>query len=194
MDPLERTYRTLLVSSVQKTAEVLQPVFSGCRCTPVMTAADAASARRLLLENSYDIAVINASLTDEFGTRLALDIAGESSAGVLLLVKAEHFEAIEARVSPFGVLVLSKPTSSAAVSRSLTLLCATRERLRRMERKTATLEDKMEEIRLVNQAKWLLIGQLKMTEQDAHRYIQKTAMNRGLTRRAVAEEIIRMYG
>ena len=45
----------------------------------------------------------------------------------------------------------------------------------------------MAEIRLVNRAKWVLIEQLRMTEQEAHRYIEKQAMDRCVTRRAVAE-------
>ena len=68
-----------------------------------------------------------------------------------------------------------------------------RERLRRTEKKTATIEEKMEEIRLVNRAKWLLIEQLKMTESDAHRYIEKQAMDRCVSRREIAQNIIRIY-
>ena len=42
-----------------------------------------------------------------------------------------------------------------------------------MEQKTASIEEKMAEIRLVNRAKWLLIDREGMTEQDAHRFIEK---------------------
>ena len=62
-----------------------------------------------------------------------------------------------------------------------------------MEKKAVTLQEKMEEIRLVNRAKWLLIEELKMTEQEAHRYIEKQAMDRCVTRRAVAEQILSTY-
>ena len=51
----------------------------------------------------------------------------------------------------------------------------------------------MAEIRLVNRAKWLLITELKMEEPQAHRFIEKQAMDRCVSRRAVAEEIIRTY-
>ena len=44
-----------------------------------------------------------------------------------------------------------------------------------------------------NRAKWLLIEELKMTEQEAHRYIEKQAMDRCVTRRAVAEQILSIY-
>ena len=49
----------------------------------------------------------------------------------------------------------------------------------------------MEEIRLVNRAKWLLIDAASdMTESEAHRYIEKQAMDRCVTRRSIAENII----
>ena len=51
----------------------------------------------------------------------------------------------------------------------------------------------MAEIRLVNKAKWLLISELKMSEPDAHRYIEKQAMDRCIAKRAIAEEIIKLY-
>ena len=51
----------------------------------------------------------------------------------------------------------------------------------------------MAEIRLVNKAKWILISELKMSEPDAHRYIEKQAMDRHITKQTIAEEIIKTY-
>ena len=62
-----------------------------------------------------------------------------------------------------------------------------------MEKKTLSVEEKMEEIRIVNRAKWLLISELKMDEPQAHRYIEKQAMDRCISKKEVAEEIIRTY-
>ena len=70
---------------------------------------------------------------------------------------------------------------------------AVRERLRALERKTSTLGEKMEEIRTVNRAKWLLIEHLKMTENDAHRYIEKQAMDRCVSKSEIAKSIISTY-
>ena len=78
----------------------------------------------------------------------------------------------------------------------LTALCwlaSARERLRKFEKKTLTIEEKMAEIRLVNKAKWILISELHMTEPEAHRYLEKQAMDRCIARRVVAEEIIKTY-
>ena len=51
----------------------------------------------------------------------------------------------------------------------------------------------MMEIKIVNRAKWTLINSLNMSEEDAHRYIEKQAMDRCVSKRAIAEEIIRSY-
>ena len=48
----------------------------------------------------------------------------------------------------------------------------------------------MSEIRIVNRAKLLLISEKNLTETQAHRYIEKQAMDRCMTKKAIAEEII----
>lgn len=193
MEFTERRYSVLLVSSSPKFNESMLALLPESRFYPVAAVSDVSSARRRLLESKYDIVIINAPLPDDFGTRLALNICDNSGAGVLLLVKAEHYPDINGRVSPFGVLALPKPTTSQAVSQSLQLLCGTRERLRRMEQKTASIEEKMEEIRIINRAKLLLMEQLKMTEKEAHRFIEKQAMDRCVTRITIAQSILSTY-
>lgn len=193
MEFTERRYSVLLVSSSPKFNESMLALLPESRFYPVAAVSDVSSARRRLLENKYDIVIINAPLPDDFGTRLALNICDNSGTAVLLFVKAEHYPDINGRVSPFGVLVLPKPASSQAVSQSLQLLCGTRERLRRMEQKTASIEEKMEEIRIINRAKLLLMEQLKMTEKEAHRFIEKQAMDRCVTRITIAQSILSTY-
>ena len=193
MELMEYRYSTLLVSSFEKFNQTLLPLLPQNTFTPLLTLQDSASARRKLLDDRFDIVIINTPLPDDFGTSLALDACSDSGAGVLLLVKAEHFPDVNARVGPHGGLTLAKPLSQVILTQSLQLLCGTRQRLRRMEQKTASLEEKMQEIRMVNHAKWLLIEQLKMTEQQAHRYIEKQAMDRCVTKRTVAESILATY-
>ena len=51
----------------------------------------------------------------------------------------------------------------------------------------------MEEMRLVSRAKLILVQRFQMTEKDAHRFIEKNAMDRCVSRRVIAERIIRTY-
>ena len=79
------------------------------------------------------------------------------------------------------------------ITHSLRVLCALRERLRKLEAKQQSVEERMEEIRLVNRAKWLLIQCLNMTEAQAHRYIEKQSMDTRVSKREVAQDIIKTY-
>ena len=193
MDFAQHSYKVLIVSSSDKFVRPMLDMLPEKMFEPIETASDVAQARRKLLEREFDIVIINSPLRDEFGTKLALDICQKSSAGVLLFVKAEHYSDITSKVMQYGVLTISKPTSPSMIMQSVQMLCSTRERLRIMEKKNASVEEKIEEIRIVNRAKCLLIEQLKMTEPEAHRYIEKQAMDRCGTRRKIAENIILTY-
>ena len=193
MEDSRRTYSVLVVAAAAKFHMSLREMLPEDRYDPMCAAGSVSEARRALLERPFDIVVISTPLPDEFGTKLAMHVVDSSSAGVLLLVGAEHYPDISVRLSPYGILTLQKPTTPQLILQSLQLLCGTRERLRKMEQKTASIEEKMAEIRLVNRAKWLLIDREGMTEQDAHRFIEKQAMDRCVTRRAVADQIIARY-
>lgn len=187
----ERTYSVLLVSASEKFNTATMGLLPTTDYWPVITVKSIAEAKRRLLEQDYDIVLINAPLPDEFGMRLAIDVCSGSSAGVLLLVKNELYDDIYTKVVSYGVMTLSKPTSVQMVSQTLRILCSTRERLRKMEERQVSVEEKIEEIRLVDRAKWQLIDCLNMTEGEAHRYIEKRSMDLRVSKREIAENIIK---
>ena len=189
----EDTYSVLLVSASEKFNTATAPLLPGSQFWPVTCAKSAGEAQRRLLETRFDIVLVNTPLPDEFGTRLAEDACMNSQAGVLLLVKREIHDEICYKVMESGVITLPKPTNGAAMTQMLRTLCAVRERLRRAEERQVSVEKKIEELRIVSRAKWLLIERLHMTEEDAHRYISRQAMDKRVTRREAAEDILRTY-
>ena len=189
----ERTFSVLLVSASQKFIDAMAALLPPADFWPVTTARSAGEARRLLAEEDTDLVHINTPLPDEFGKRLASGLCAAGSTGVLLFVKSDLYDDFRSEMMEVGVMVMPKPASAQMVQQTLRLICSSRERMRRMEEKWESVEQKIEEIRLVNRAKWLLIECLRMTEADAHRYIEKQAMDRRLSRRQVAENIIKTY-
>ena len=183
----------LLVSASEKFNTAMLPLLPATDFWPVTTAGRVAEARRRLVDSAFDLILVNAPLPDDMGVDFAAEACAESDAGVLLLVRGELYEEIYARVLPSGVIVLAKPTSAQMLSQTLRVLCAIRERLRGVRRQQATVDEKIEELRLVSRAKWLLIECLHMTEQDAHRYITRQAMEQRTGKKEIAEHIIRTY-
>ena len=187
------SYSVLLVSASAKFNTAALSLLPMTDYYPVTVAGSVSEARRRLLGEDYDLVIVNAPLPDDLGADFAVEACGGSDAGVLLLIRSELYEDTYYQVLPSGVITLSKPTSLQMISQSLRVLCAVRERLRGMRQSQATVEEKIEEIRVINRAKWLLIECLHMTEPEAHRHITRQAMEQRLSKKEVAESIIRTY-
>ena len=188
---MERVYSVLLVSAAEQLNQVLTGLMSAAPFELVKSTASVSAARRLLVERSFDIIIVNAPLPDDAGVQFALDAGEEKGTLVLLLVRGEQHSQVCAAVSPYGIFTLPRPCARQSLETALQWMA--RELLRKAEEKTMSVEEKMEEIRLVNRAKWMLIDKRGMSEPEAHRYIEKQAMDTCVSRRHMAEKIINMY-
>lgn len=189
----ERAYSILIVSATDSFTSAFTNLLPEARYNPVYNVTSISIAKRVLAEKTFDFVIINAPLPDDPGTCFAIDICTNKQSVVLLLVKSDIQPDIHDKVAEYGVFTLPKPISKATIIYALNWLESARERLRQFEKKSISIEDKMTEIRLVNKAKWLLISQLHMSEPDAHRYLEKQAMDRCTSKKNIAEEIIKTY-
>ena len=185
-------YRGLVAGGNEKLCELLSEILPKNEYAFLPPAKTAGEVRRLTMDRSVDLVILNAPLKDEFGIQLAQDLA-ENNMGVLLLTGSDVFEQVSYRVEQSGVITLAKPTTKQSLYIALRALTALRSKLLQMEQKTKALQQKMADIHTVNHAKWLLIQHDNMTENEAHRFIEKQAMDMRLSRREVAESIIRTY-
>ncbi|MDE7224643.1 MAG: ANTAR domain-containing protein [Acetatifactor sp.] len=189
----QRRYSILVASAVENFNSALSELLPESAYFPVHIVSSVSIARRTLAERAFDFVIVNSPLPDDPGVRFAIDACTSKGTVVLLLVKSEAYVSVYDKVVDHGVFTLSKPLSKQSILQALSWMASARERLRKIEKKTLSIEEKMEEIRLVNRAKWLLISELKMDEPHAHRYIEKQAMDMCIPKRQVAEEIIRTY-
>ncbi|MDR0929218.1 MAG: ANTAR domain-containing protein [Oscillospiraceae bacterium] len=171
----------LVVSASEKAALRIGQWLGEDSYTPVH-APTVADAEALLRARRFDLLVVNAPLADGDGEALCL----RSDVCALLLLPEARYAADSVRLSQRGVLTLSKPLNVPLFAQAVALLAATRARL-------GHLQEKLEEVRLIDRAKWALIEVLKMSEAQAHRYIEKQAMDLRQTRRRVAENIVKTY-
>lgn len=185
-------YRVLIAGANDRTFDSLRELLPPDSYEAPLRAGSAGEVKRMLLETDVDLVILNAPLRDEFGTQLALNLAQDNLC-VLMLVPAESFDAVCYKVEDEGILTLSKPVSRSGLLGAIKLLTAMRGKLRKLDRQNQALQEKMQDIRTVNRAKWLLIEIKRMTENEAHYYIEKQAMDMRLSRREVAENIIRTY-
>ena len=114
----------------------------------------------------------------------------KTNAGVLLLAKSGTADQIADKLLHYGVLVLAKPFPAVQFRQSVQLAAACCHRLDYLRQENERLTEKIAQIRLVDRAKCLLIERRGCTEAEAHRYIEKTAMDSRRDRADVAREIL----
>jgi response regulator NasT len=151
-------------------------------------------ARRAFLDKRYDLVIINAPLSDEMGYDLAMDLTEEYGTSVIIATPPEIYDAIWDYVADQGIMVILKPLEFDNISKGIRFQLAIQNRMHGYEDKMQKLEDKMEEVKLVSQAKILLMEQKHISEKEAHRLIGKEAMDHGVSRRMVARSIIDSFG
>ena len=153
----------------------------------------AGEARRLLLKQDFDLVIVDSPLPDESGESLSRHIASKDAAQVILVVNSGCFDAVSAACEDDGVFTLSRPMERSVLRLTLKFAASAQSRLRRVQDENGKLKKKIEDIRIIERAKYILISYLKMTEQEAHRFIEKQAMDMRFTRRAIAEGILKTY-
>ena len=183
----------LLISSSEKSTAFFTELLKALPVNKIVNVPTCGEARRALLDFYFDLCIINAPLLDETGEELAIYIASKWTCQVILVVKSMCFEAISANVEDTGVITVSKPTTKDFLWNTLKLTKAAHSRINRMQSENIKLTQKIEDIRVVDRAKCMLISHHNMTENEAHKYIEKQAMNLRITKKAVAEGILKAY-
>ncbi len=186
----EHAYSVLLVSASETFNASLHALFSEAGSLSVQTVSNVSAAKRECAARAYDFVIVNTPLPDDMGVRFAIDVCSTGTVVALLLVRSELHDEIRGKVTVHGVFTLAKPIAKPMMRTALGWMASTRERLRKSEKKTISIEEKMAEIRLVNRAKWALIERENMSESEAHRFIEKLAMDKCVPRRTIAEEIL----
>lgn len=189
----ERIYSVLIVSGSENFITAVRALLPPSQYQPVCVAHGINEAKRAGRERDFDFTIIDSPLPDETGIRFAVNCCHDRSAVVLLLILRDIHDEVHDRVAEEGVFTLPKPTSRITLERALGWMESARERLRKLQQKNLSVEEQIKEIRIINRAKMLLISELKMTEAEAHRYIEKSAMDNCISKKEISENIIKLY-
>ncbi|MGN1295104.1 MAG: ANTAR domain-containing response regulator [Bacilli bacterium] len=192
----ETKYNILIVSSSDKFAQSISKFLtsyfhSSCDVAPSLN-----QANRLLLERNYHILIVSSPGGDQNIIDFALNANDSYNIGILLLVSAYEYPEVFDKTNEYGILTLAKPIENNIFLQSLSLLVATIEKMNTIKIKSKSelsFKEKMGEIKLANEAKLLLIKHKKFTETEAHKYIEKRAMDRRVPKIYIIKEIILQY-
>lgn len=183
----------LLITDSQETAAQFARLLPADRFAPEYNVCSPIEAPVVLKESTYDVIVIDSSVPAERGIQLATDTVSNGASHVLMLTDADNFADAADDGEKCGFMTLQSPVDPTLLRQSLGLMAASSLRIHELESETEKLKSKLSEVKVVDRAKILLIQHLSMSEQSAHRFIEKNAMDQCVDRRTIAEKIIRTY-
>lgn len=183
----------LIVATNKQISSALASAVKRAGAENIALAFDAVSAKRMYGERGFDLAVIYADNFCGRGFELARAFAGRGNGGVILIEDAKDSDDIARRLEDEGIIVLSKPVSHVELFRAVKIVRATNNRIARLIEEKRDLLKKIDDMRLVNRAKLILMQNMGFTEEQAHRHIEKRAMDMRRTRAEVALDILKTY-
>lgn len=188
----DRRKNVMIVSSSERYAKKLAEAFDDELRYTLISALDAAQAKNIMFKSKIDVVFIDDPLKDVCGIKLAINLLEIRDVCIAILVDENCYEKTTLKVEALGIMTIAKPAERRILTQAMGMLLAMSEKLSKLEH-GMSWEPKIEEARIINRAKRLLIDRLKMSEAQAHRYIEKTAMDSCVKKREIAENIIRVY-
>ena len=158
--------------------------------TVVGQAGDGEQAVAMALELKPDIVIMDVKMPVMDGITAAEQIGKERICPVVMLTAFSQTELVE-RARDAGVMAyVVKPFTASDVTPAIDIALSRWSELKALEAEVADLGDRLETRKAVDRAKGVLMTKLKISEADAFRWIQKTAMDRRMGMREVAEAVV----
>ena len=175
-----------------KNAEVFCELLKSCKITQSDIVNTANEARRKCELVQYDLAIISAPLPDDLSNQLPGDLYHDLNIPVILL-SHNPFSDLEPIEQNEGIITIQKPVNRLLFCQTVQMVRQTWNAVLQLRQQNERLLQKVDDLKLIDQAKCCLIEKLDFTEQQAHRYIQKQAMDSRCSPRVIAQRILSIY-
>lgn len=141
----------------------------------------------------FDAVIVSTPLRSEFGLNYVAETAKRTSACIIVLAKTDIADDVQNRIKFTGAFVLGRPFSKTALTQTLRIAMQAKDNIRRLEQEKSKLSKQLDDFKVIDRAKCCLIQYLNMTESQAHRHIQKLAMDSRRPQSEIAEDILTTY-
>lgn len=183
--------KVLIISSNKNSAEALAGFIRESFHCSVRAVESGYQAKSLFgSDPSLDLALINTPLMDESGMELAEYITENTTANCIMLIKAENEPKVADRAEKSGVIVMLRPINRGLLYQLVKTIDIAVRRSFRIYQEKARLERRIDEIKTIDKAKFMLMEYRGMTEAKAHEYLEQYAMNKRKKKYIAALELI----
>lgn len=153
-------------------------------------AADGDDAIRQADELQPDLVILDIKMPKVDGITVAEHVAKSRSCPVLILTAFSQRELVERARDAGAIAYLVKPFSKNDLIPAIEIAASRFAELAQLESEVEGLNEQLETRKLVDRAKGVLQSQFGLSEPESFRWIQKTAMDKRVSMRQVADLVI----
>ncbi|MBV6758990.1 response regulator [Rhodococcus sp. USK10] len=157
-------------------------------------AGDGQAAVDLAVELKPDLVIMDVKMPRRDGIDAASEIAAKRIAPVVILTAFSQRELVERARDAGAMAYLVKPFSSADLVPAVELAASRFKEVTALEREISDLSERLETRKIVERAKGVLMDKQSLTEPEAFKWIQRAAMDRRSTMKAVAQVVLETLG
>ena len=140
-----------------------------------------------------DALLVSTPLRSDFGLNFVSEASKLTSAPIIVLARADIADDVQRRIKFTGAFVIEKPFKKSVLQSALKMATFAKENINRLEDEKNKLSKQLDDVKIIDRAKCCLIQYLNLTEEQAHRHIQKLAMDTRKSQREIAEDVLRTY-
>lgn len=141
-----------------------------------------------------DLVIMDVKMPVRDGIDAASEIASKRLAPVVMLTAFSQREFVERARDAGAMAYLVKPFTQADLVPAIEVALSRYRELKLLEAEVADMSERFETRKVVEQAKGLLMAKQELTEPEAFRWIQRNAMDRRVTMKAVAQVVVETLG
>ncbi len=153
-------------------------------------AGDGARAIELAEEHRPDLVILDVKMPVLDGIAAAEAIAAQRIAPVVILTAFSQRDLVERARDAGAMAYLVKPFTESDLVPAIEMALSRFAELAQLESEVQDLQERLETRKSVDRAKGILQHKLDLTEPEAFRWIQKTAMDLRLSMRDVADGVV----
>jgi two-component system, response regulator PdtaR len=144
----------------------------------------------LVKQQRPDLAILDVKMPGMDGLEAASAITADKQAAVLILTAFSQRDLIEKARDAGALAYLVKPFQKSELIPAVEVALGRFQEMKALAEENLSLADQLETRKLVDRAKGKLMDLHDLSEGDAFRFLQKTAMDTRSTLRAVAHDVI----
>jgi response regulator NasT len=190
---MEKTHITVALHNTEAAEKIRTALqHSGYTVGEVCTSGN--EAIRRVRMGATDILLINLEMPDMTGLEVATIVGDENLCSVILFVSMDKRALCEDIVEDYDITLFPKPVNLSALQNTIDIVLQGRRRMGRMEKELTELKTGLENRKVIERAKGILMKRKSISEGEAYRRIQKMSMDSRVAMKDIALKIIELSG